>query len=280
MKLKILVEDLKDITTEDTLYHYTDFFSLIDILKSGYLKPSLYASSLTGKPEICTGRKALKTEFCNINTKVSKEQIIFHLYSNRIIGSKEHRNIRKTPFAEFKYRSSLYINRFIKKYNKEAFNIIFDAYAKASKNFSKHLNSYELYDVEKKSIKKLEENKLAVNDGDLEDLLFKLKNYNINEFEERFYFNNKKFDDNDKEKINYGIKVDPRFMKIEIAYYPNENFKVGNLIIHVNKLYGRKDKEAQKEAKEQALELFKKYDDVFIKNKNYKNFIDDLENAE
>ena len=98
MKLKTLVESLRDITTENVLYHGTNFYSLLKILLNGYLKPSLYDISLTHKPELSTGRKGYLT---TTSPSIGIKGVMIHLYPDRILGSKEHRNVKKTPIAEF-----------------------------------------------------------------------------------------------------------------------------------------------------------------------------------
>ena len=63
--LDILREELKDISTQSELYHYTNAESLLKILESGYLKGQEYSTRACDKQkslEIATMRKAKISE--------------------------------------------------------------------------------------------------------------------------------------------------------------------------------------------------------------------------
>lgn len=276
MKLKILLESLRDISTENVLYHGTNFYSLIKILKSGYLKPSSYAYSLKSSPEIATGRKGFLN---NRSPSTHIHGVMFHLYPERIIGSKEHRDVKKYAISELSILNLRTIESF-KKYN----NLIKNHYKDIVKIFEKEYSKYNyqfdttlLRDMFKKLIDKVSKkykDECSEDDrGDLYTLfncLVEEKKYKFErEQEERFYFNKKDKVTLSQVDTKYGIKVDPRFMKIGLdvkAIKKDVSLNYSLSLIDNEELI-EKLKIVQKiELLNKLIDLFKQYKAVFFED--------------
>jgi len=284
MKFSNLLEELKDIPTYNVVYHGTNLNNLIFILNSGLLKPNFYATSLTNKPEIAVGRKNFEIEDI---PSLNIEGIYFVLYKDRILGSKEHRGIRLKTIAEFP-TDNLDSLKSIKKRNE----FIRNNYKNLLQDFEKinakglGFNQYKNYIEKKYNIKTIE-------DEDDFRLLFNIfnempKQLMKREMEERFYFNKNKKEDRRLtsyeliKKINYGIKLSPDFMKINLDIEKIKSFlkKSYNFKIFIALLYVLEKgidiesfwdmpiinlKKSFSKLIDKAIYLLKKYEDLFDK---------------
>jgi len=284
MKFIFLLEDLKDIPTHNIVYHGTNFVRLYYILIDGMIKPRYFSNSLTASPEIAVGRKAMVTS--KEKPSSNMQGILIHFFVDRIIGSKEHRGIKKTPIAEFPNDSlnELTVNKY--HIGKEKYDFII-------KNIKKYGTQIDSRRIVKKLFLKKFENASIEDKNILNKIIYTyeklIKETKAKEKEERFYFSLEKKEPGYSssssnsffQNIKYGIKVSPNFMQIEITkdlsnfdslYYTYRDLlkAASNTKNNNNKEELLSSSELNKKYRKEIYNfLFKKNEDIFIHNKNY-----------
>lgn len=277
MNFKTILEELKEISTHNVLYHGTNLHKLLYILKDGFLKPNKYVTSLTWKPEIATGRKSMISGK-DISPSPNMGSIAIELYKDRILGSKEHRNVSVKPIAEFALNYQRKINT-IKKDNKNI-NDNFEEIKKIYNSIDKkklYNFTFKGFEIFKNLVfEKTDIPKDTVNLNSLKTLfsyLGELKYYtepDKKEKEERFYFKNKTipviFSNEEFENVKFGIKVSPLFMKIKVKGKPQQfvdELKYFFSSDEAKRFFGLKKIESREFYIQKIIELLEKNKDVF-----------------
>jgi len=284
MKLKTLVESLRDITTENVLYHGTTLEHLFGILDSGYLKGVFYTSKATEKDrelnyakEIATARKSSITKINFAKDDSSKKAIkkslsenigcvMIHLYKDRVTSGV--RGAKVKPIAEIPKRAMQEIKDFFEKlgieYKKEYLDTLLNYYryyAKTKKYANNKIGDSLANDIA--TMFHIDKEKFDIN-----DVLYSLRDFDKflidREGEERFILSSNRVE---------GIPVDPRFMKIEFVENPIEEAKdiIDNALYYNIKFFGASN--SKKDIKREMLEIINKNQEIFIKNKYYNDLI-------
>ena len=115
MNLTNLLEALKDIPTQNQLFHRTNYMGLKLMLKDGFIEG--YEYDIDGEKSVAAGRKAIFSKIDkgvipkeNLSDNIGKVQII--LYKDRIKGSHLTRGIKKaSPEAELPRVGDKILNR-------------------------------------------------------------------------------------------------------------------------------------------------------------------------
>jgi len=279
MKLKILIESLHDISTENVLYHYTNIQHLFSILDSGYLKGMDYNIKATEKndaKEIATTRKSTVTRINSIKSNKLKNFVknnlsenigcvMFHLYPERIVSGV--RGVKVKPIAEIPKRSIKEIKDFFEKlgvqYKKEYVNFLLSRYRYYKKNkYSEH----ELMPFLGDDIAK--EFNINYRDIDLYAITGSIRSLNnlliYRENEERFVLNNNKIE---------GIPVNKNFMKIEFISDPTKEIKRLIEIGYIGGIFNNNGSASNDEVKKRMLNTIEKNEQIFIKNQYYNKLI-------
>jgi len=286
MKFSNLLEELKDIPTHNVVYHGTNLSSLLEILKSGFIKGSEFATKINNKNkivELATSRKAGVTKIEKIKDKKEKQKdlmelstsignVRFHLYKDRIIGNKEYRNIKIKPIAEIPLTNK---NDWIKR-NK---NMINKSEKEKIKDFDEAFKFYsnmpnkELSDENAIIFNTFLKNKLGflIYSITYSFYLAAMKdyyNYIINrEYEERFVM-----PQNSKIYLNkdvLSIELLPGIVNDLLTGL--QDFDI--LMSKLNNSSLEKNKEKKLKHLKVIYSLFKKNEELFIKNKEYEEFI-------
>jgi hypothetical protein len=288
MNFITLLEELKDIPTHNILYHGTNFYYFYQILKSGYLKGSEFYTTTDGekKAELATSRKAGIIHIEKTENNIERRRkmrdlssnigaIRFHLFKDRIVGNKEIRGVKVKPIAEIP-KTALYG---IKKQLEDYYHI---TDKKTVNNFiNAGIEAIQTTNTVSQFIKKLEE-KTGIkkdNSGYAFYNFFKnLKKYTLEkEFEERIVF---------KKKSTGEIPLKPELMRIELLDeivedvddYLNDYVKE-NIEEHLSSSEITKMKKwLRGDMARIILDLIENKKDLFIKNNNYKKFIEHLTN--
>ena len=250
---QILNERLEDISTINQNYHYTNSDTLPKILKSGYIMAfDCYpAKSIDGKNvyEIATVRKskdnelnalkktdpyAYKSQMNSLSARIGNVKFI--LFTDRIKSGLKNAKVK--PLAELPKEAMKEIDS--SKKNLIDY-LIKKGYEKhyVEKDIDKIVNSEEFY-IKKYERNFIEKYELSETNAPLWNLVFNVKKMRAStkkrEGEERISLNNEK-----------GIPIDERFMKIELLSGFEKEINLGDDFIS----------------------YFKKYDNLFVKNKVY-----------
>jgi len=277
MKLKILLESLRDISTENVLYHGTNLENLFQILETKRLEGKVYSVAAEDKyglrDEIATARKSIITYSMKTSNKLSDVLsknitcVLFHLYKDRITSGV--RGVKVAPIAEL-----------VKDYTNQFKDEVEEAEAEYNKKYLDVLVSFFADCVSKKYTTKVIKQKLKEKLFELFDenanyfnldytytIIKNIYNFTIyREAEERFILNDSK---------TKGIPVNKNFMKIEFIDNPIdeattliESYKNLNMDFYG---YGKKN------IKKSMLTILNKNEDLFIKNKFYTMFVEWLQ---
>jgi hypothetical protein len=256
MKIKeILNEALKDISTENKVYHRTSVPILYHILSSGKLSSSFYPSNTYNEinkekiphkqKEIATARKstfsALDKNFGNKEQLSSNIGYIeFEIYKDRV---KTLRNVKIKPIAE--------LPREAERYMMQKLVPIYGEYRNSKKVLLQLMNSYKNKLFDEDSFEEYASDYLDLN-----------KDYfNINDLKilKKHFFNYQKFikerEGEERIQTNEGIPLNPNYMKIRIL----DSFK--------NELPKNWD------LPKQFANLIKKNKDLFVQDKNYNDLL-------
>ena len=288
MNFNGLLEELKDIPIRNVLYHGTDFFHFAKMLKSGSIGGSDFYIKATdkNKKELATSRKAGITNIESIKDEKERNKkladlssnignIRFHLYIDRIRGSKEHRSVTVKPIAEIPISMIDELIRVMsedgytlnKKQANRLMSVVLGVYKERGSNWKKSVESMKTFEM------KIEQKLDIFLKKHMVDILYKAAEnyykYLINrENEERIVFG-----DNKKTKIRFN----PDFLKIE--FLPGIVDEVSNYIEQLYdkdydeysgyKTYTTQKRESNSETAKIILTNLQKYDNVIIQNKNY-----------
>ena len=288
MNFNGLLEELKDIPIRNVLYHGTDFFHFAKMLKTGSVGGSDFYIKATNKnrKELATSRKSGITNIESIKDEAERNKkladlssnignIRFHLYIDRIRGSKEHRYVTVKPLAEIPVsmldelarvmgEQGYTLNR--KQVNK-LMSVLLSIYKERGGKWEDSNGSLKTF--ESKIEQKLD---IFLRKG-MAKLLFKAAEnyykYLINrENEERIVFGNIK---------NSKIRFNPDFLKIEflsgivdeVSNYIEQLYDKDYDDYTGYKTYTTQKRESNSETAKTILTNLQKYDNVIIQNKNY-----------
>jgi len=267
--LSYLKEELSDIPAEAENIHYTNLFKLYKILESGKLNGvsdyfvTTNISDIKGrKPELCTIRKR------NISDKARSELsygasggVKFSLFTKRIMTS--IRGVKKEPIAEAPKLILTDLKNTAKEFKKD-YKLDLPFFVDRKSDFNK-VNPWtmEIKDVKKSKVPEIVKAWDFVQKHNLDAKAITLilvanrllvsyyKQVQERETEERFI-------------LPDGLPIDPKYMTIEII---SNSGKGDNR--SVKQIF---DKQNAKK----FLDLLNEYQDCFVKNKNYKDLIEEL----
>jgi len=236
-----LIEALTDISKENNVFHYTNVFSLIGILKSGKIKAQEYPSNTTSnkKPEIAVVRKGAvsdKKVFSNLSASIGN--IAITLYTDRIKASVRGASIK--PIAELPFETKRRMSKMV------------------SSDVIKYIeNNISKFSTEAKTIEVLKEKFNLTFDEKKLYVLYRA----IVELKDHFAMRRE-----GEERIHGDIPVNKELMKIRILPGFKNDWA---LFLPQTFLYGGKAKD--------AYYFVKNNEDLFLQDATYTRFLATLE---
>ncbi len=285
MNFNNLLEELKDISTHNVLYHGTDFSHFAIMLRSGSIRGSSFLTKAFEKKdikELATSRKAGVTKIEAAKSDSEKKKLMyglsgnigavrFQFFADRIRGNRQFRGVIIRPISEIPKAIMNEFREFLTSYN------VYVDDKHALRYFNEILKLYRSKkDITYKQLNHLVYDNLNIDiDPNDQGLFIASKRFDKfitdKEFEERFVFKN-----------SMGkIPFDPDLMKIEFLsnivdeateYFDDlvqdhfgEDWTSGEVTTLI--------KNFKKNLASDLLTNIRKYDTVFIKNKNFSDLV-------
>ena len=256
MKLELLVEELRDISKKERLYHRTNFINLSEILDTGTVESSYYNLKGENHWGLCLGRKATFSDidkgtrsYDEISENIGNVEFIF--FEKRLGANKNLRGVKKNPVSEYGTNYGYALNRYFKKYYKEN-------WAKKKKEFAKVFDKEIRTYAKEKNFRNVRPTQEKIDrfkevDDEIFDIIFQMGLImgSGREGEERL-----------TSKKRFSLPLDSRFFKIKLLNGSYRNYR----------------RFMEDYPSTRATKLCKniyKYKDLFVKNDNFKKIVQD-----